>query len=72
MEKQQLETVCRATADGQSQYVENMRLRYIGRVVACHGEELEVEAFEHTFRWPAEICEPCEGKRNPLGPPTSH
>ena len=72
MEERQFENLCHAVADGGRQYVENMRLRYIGRVIACHGDILEVEAFDHRFRWPANLCEPCAEERNPLGPQTSH
>lgn len=68
MKREDFNRVCTVVRGGQERYVENLRFLYAGRVVACEGENLVVEAFGHSFRWPQELCREVSGRANPLGP----
>ena len=71
MRRSELNELCQAVAGGETKLVQNQDLLYTARVTACHGEQLTVEAFGHTFAWSAGHCRLVEEGTAPLGPPTS-
>jgi hypothetical protein len=71
MKREEFELLCHAVKSGDAKFVENMKWRYTGKVVACKTDKVEVEAFGHRFGWPVELCREKKGDDFPLGPPSS-
>jgi hypothetical protein len=71
MRREELGVLCRAVENGEEKLVQNEDLLYTGRVTACHGGRLTVEAFGHSFDWDAGHCREVGEGVDPLGPPTS-
>lgn len=71
MRSQEFSSICQAVETGEERFVQNLDSMYTGKVVACGGEQLVVEAFGHRVEWRAGHCRPVERTVNPLGPPTN-
>ena len=71
MKREEFELLCHAVKGGDAKFVENMKWRYTGKVIACKTGEVKVEAFGHMFDWPVELCRETRGDVDPLGPPSS-
>lgn len=71
MEKDEFTSVCRSAESGTETMVQNLDLRYTGRVVACHEHFVTVETFGHCHDWDAGRCQRVSGRVDPLGPPTN-
>jgi hypothetical protein len=71
MRRDELESLCRAVASGEEKMVQNLDSLYAGRLVACQGDRVTVEAFGRRFEWDAERCRPAGRGVDPLGPPSN-
>ena len=45
MRSQEFSSICQAVETGEERFVQNLDSMYTGKVVACGGEQLVVEAF---------------------------
>lgn len=49
--------ICQAVEAGEERYLENVVTRHAGKVLACHGEEVEIDIFGKHETWPCKECE---------------
>ena len=68
MRREELHEICRAVENGDVRLVQHEELLYTGRVTACQGSRLTVEAFGHPFEWHSAVCRKADGRGDPLGP----
>ncbi|NJC87685.1 MAG: hypothetical protein FIB02_04000 [Desulfuromonas sp.] len=71
MRREELRNLCRAVESGETRLVQNEDLFYTGRVTACHGDQLTVEAFGHSFEWDSGHCREVDERVDSLGPPSN-
>lgn len=71
MRREEVNALCRAVENGEARLVQNEDLLYTGRVMACHGDRLTVEAFGYPCDWDAGHCREVDARVAPLGPPTN-
>lgn len=71
MRLSEITNLCHAVAKGDEKFVRHDGLLYVGRVKACQGDRLRVEAFGHAFYWDSGRCRPVDERAAPLGPPSN-
>jgi hypothetical protein len=57
MKNIQFEDLCRAVESGEEHFVENILNHHAGRLVACRGEEVDVDILGKRETWSARDCQ---------------